>query len=394
MQTIRKHVRLRVFSLIVAAILVSVELFPYAPAVCTTEAYAGQESETGTPQASQTPQETGEPQGTESPQETLGPQGTESPQETGKPQETQNPQGTGEPQETENPQETDKPSLLKAVSGVKLARYSTGSVKVTWNKHKKAKYYRVYYYNKNKKAKLAGTTKSTQYIVKKLKNKTKYYFYVVASTSKKASSRKSYPSKKVSIKTRKYVHKTIFAGDSICQGIAYGQAFPQMHMEGKKKVIAYRGLNTVTFHTKRIFNGQTGLQKLLAEKPYRVYMMLGMNEVHYRKTGDMIAEYKGMIQQIKKISPDTDIVLCALSPVTRAERARLPGYWQISLFNKKLKNLAKQTGVHYFDYTGFLKDSSGYLKAEYAERDGYHWKSPAYSVFGKIINKYEKSLDK
>ena len=145
---------------------------------------------------------------------------------------------------------------LNPVSKVE-ARYSTHSVKVTWKKHKKAKFYRVYYYKENGDVHLAGITKGTQYIVRKLKNNTSYYFYVVAGKKKKVSGSDSSPSKKVHIKTRTYVHKTIFAGDSICQAVGYGQAFPQMTFAGKKKVIAYRGLNTVTFHTKRIFDGKT-----------------------------------------------------------------------------------------------------------------------------------------
>ena len=409
-----KSFKVKFFCFLLAATLLSADLFAYSSVVCATESHTKQrnstevkrsrnmaESITATenleePEVSPLP--TDLPSDTEKPQETEKPAQTEKPQETEKPVQTEKPQETEKPVQTNKPQKSPKPekkvSLLKAVSGVRLARYTTNSVKVTWKKHKKAKYYRVYYGKKNGKAKLAGTTKNSHYIVKKLKNKTKYYFYVVALASKKPSGRKSHPSKKVSIKTRNYTHKTVFAGDSICQAVGYGQAFPQMHIPGKKKVVAYRGLNTVTFHTKRIFNGKTGLQKLISEKPYRVYMMIGMNEIHYRKTSDMIAEYKAMLQQIKKSCPDTDIVLCAVSPVTRAERARHSGYWQIPVFNRKLKKLAKKMGLHYFDYTAFLKDSSGYLKAQYAEGDGYHWKASAYTEFGKIVNKYEKSLDK
>lgn len=57
---------------------------------------------------------------------------------------------------------------------------------------------------------------------------------------------------------KKYQRKVVFAGDSICEGIAYEGGFPTMHLDAKKKVVAYRGLNTVTFHTKRIFKGRTG----------------------------------------------------------------------------------------------------------------------------------------
>lgn len=318
---------------------------------------------------------------------------TVDPEDTDTPDVTEEPVSTPEPSATVSP--TEAPDRLKAVSGVKLVRYSTHSVKVTWNENKKAKFYRVYYYKKNGNVHLAGVTKSTQYLVQKLKNNTTYYFYIVAGTKKKASAEDSNFSKKVHIKTKTYVHKTIFAGDSICEGITdYGLAFPQMKFTGKKKVIAYRGLNTVTFHTKRIFDGQTGLQKLISEKPYRVYMMLGINEVFYKRTEDMIAEYKSMIQAIRQGSPGTDIVLCAISPVTRAERARYPGYSRLPVFNKKLEKLAKKTGAIYFDYTGFLQDSDGYLKAQYAAGDGYHWKPSAYTVFGKIVNKFDKSLDK
>ncbi len=327
---------------------------------------------------------------------------TGEPVSTGNPDVTEEPAGTLGPSAAPNAGIKPKPSVkptktpvrLKPVSKVGLARYSTHSVKVTWKKHKKAKFYRVYYYKENGDVHLAGITKCTQYIVQKLKNNTSYYFYVVAGKKKKVSGSDSSPSKKVHIKTRTYVHKTIFAGDSICQAVGYGQAFPQMTFAGKKKVIAYRGLNTVTFHTKRIFDGKTGLQKLVAEKPYRAYLMLGMNEIHYRKTSDMVTEYKGIIQALKQGSPGTDIVLCAVSPVTRGEMARNPGYSRIPSFNKELEKLAKKTGTTYFDYTSFLKDSSGYLKAEYAEGDGYHWKASAYTEFGKVVDKFDKSLDK
>lgn len=320
---------------------------------------------------------------------------TGEPVSTGNPDVTEEPASTLEPDTSPRPfvKPTKSPVCLKPVSGVGIARYSTHSVKVIWKKHKKAKFYRVYYYKENGDVHLAGITKGTQYIVRKLKNNTSYYFYVVAGKKKKVSGSDSSPSKKVHIKTRTYVHKTIFAGDSICQAVGYGQAFPQMTFAGKKKVIAYRGLNTVTFHTKRIFDGKTGLQKLAAEKPYRAYLMLGMNEIHYRKTSDMVAEYKGIIQALKQGSPGTDIVLCAVSPVTRGEMARNPGYSRIPSFNKGLEKLAKKTGTTYFDYTSFLKDSSGYLKAEYAEGDGYHWKASAYTEFGKVVDQFDKSLD-
>ena len=301
------------------------------------------------------------------------------------------------PEESPTPEPTEEPhiAVLKKVTGVEAVRYSTNAVKITWKKHKKAKYYRVYYSIKGQgKYRLAGVTKDTHFLVTKLKNRKTYSFYVKACKNKKESASDSMASQKVSMKMKKYTRKIIFAGDSICEGIGYGQAFPKMHSSAIKKTVAYRGLNTITYHTKRIFNGKTGLQKLISEKPYRVYMMLGLNEIHGRKADLVIAEYKDLVRAVQQGTPNTDIVLCAISPVTRGERARKPGMWQIPLFNRKLKKLAKKLGVRYFDYTAFLKDSGGYLKAQYAARDGYHWKPEAYVKYGEIIGKYDKSLDR
>ena len=74
-------------------------------------------------------------------------------------------------------------------------------------------------------------------------------------------------------------------------------------------------------------------------------------------------------------------------------RDKLNQFMQRPVFNRKLKKLAKKMSVTYLDYTDFLKDSKGYLKAAYATGDGYHWKPPAYAKFGKILAKYDRQRD-
>lgn len=293
--------------------------------------------------------------------------------------------------------EKNKVKKIKPVKEVKLTRYATHSIKISWEKCKKAKCYRVYYSkHKNRGYRLAGVTKDTHFLATKLKNDTRYYFYVKSCTKvKRTTPADSRPSKRLSMKTRTYHRKTIFAGDSITEGISlYGRTFPNMHIGGVKKTVAYRGLNTVTFHTNGVFQGKTGLERIIEEKPYRVYMMLGINEIYYRNASDMIPEYRELLKTIKKACPNTDIVLCAVSPVSYAQKASRPGFGQIPEYNKKLKGLAKDLELRYFDYTGFLKDSYGNLKQEYATGDGYHWQAAAYEKFASVVEKYDKSLDR
>lgn len=317
--------------------------------------------------------------------------------ETSLPQGTIPPQNTAKPTQTPATIPTVKPAAsatpLKKVTGIKLIRYSTKAVKVTWIKNVEAKYYRVYYSKKKSSSfKCFGVTKENHLLVGKLKNNTDYYFYVQACSKKTKSATDSKASRTVHIKTKTYSRKTVFAGDSITHGM--GCALPAMHIGGSKKIVAARGLKTNTFYTQRIFNGQTGLQKLISEKPYRIYLMLGMNSILGTSQKDIIADFRHIIQSVQDAYPKTDIVLCAIPPVSRAKKAFQPGFSKVPGVNKKMKQLARQTGTNYFNYTGFLTDSEGYLKAKYSASDGYHWNKAAYAMFSEKVEKFDKSLDR
>jgi len=411
----KKHTKFKLFYIVLAFMLLITETFIYVPSAKAEDNMDSPETttkpvNTSTPEVTNAPEASvwpmvtnipaasAEPVVTNTPEPSAHPGITTTPEPSAMPVVTNTPEPSKEPVGTSTPEPSSMPAKpvpkLKQVKGVHLTRYSTHSIKVTWKKHKKAKFYRVYYSKKkNSSGRLAGITKNTQYRVKNLKNNTSYYFYVIACKSKKASESDSSPSGKVHMKTRTYIRKTIFAGDSITKGIMDYGMLNRFSIKGQKKVVAAISLNTITFRTRRAFGGMTGLQKIIAEKPSRVYMMLGINEVYYRRTDDILSDYKTLVHAIKQSSPGTEVVICAISPVTRAEMARYNGYSRIPAVNKKLSKLAKKTNNRYFDYTGFLKDSGGYLKSQYATGDGYHWIPSAYIKFADIISKYDKSLD-
>ena len=117
--------------------------------------------------------------------------------------------------------------------------------------------------------------------------------------------------------------------------------------------MAARGLKTNTFYTQRIFNGQTGLQKLISEKPYRIYLMLGMNSILGTRQEDIAADFEHIIQSVQDACPKADIILCAIPPVSRAKKAFRPGFRKVPGFNRRMKKLAQKTNTNYFDYTVF-----------------------------------------
>ena len=197
------------------------------------------------------------------------------------------------------------------VSGVRLARDSASSVKVSWNpgKNQQPKYYKVYYTdNAAGDYKLAGTTRDTLYRVSGLQVNRDYYFKVKACAAKKASGMDGALSDAVKIRTVPYNRTTIFAGDSITVGLRTYNILSGMSIQGNKGIVAEVGLNTTTFRTRRVFEGKTGVEAIIAAKPYRVYLMLGDNEIHYRSKEDTVAGYREILKRIQAGTPDTDIV--------------------------------------------------------------------------------------
>lgn len=282
---------------------------------------------------------------------------------------------------------------LDKVTGVKLQRYSSSSVKVSWKEDSGAQYYRIYCSKKKGKYEYAGITKKNWFRVKKLDIGQKYYFYVQACAKKAESGLDSAMSKAAAVRTEPYERTTIFAGDSITMGLTAYRALDAMEIGGVKHVVADIGLNTTTFRTRRVFNGKSGLDQVISCRPYRVYLMLGMNEIHYRSSKDVAAGYQEIVQAVKAGTPGTDIVLLAVSPVTKEACLGRSGFAQIPDLNKRIRAMAENLNVRYYDYTAFLKDSDGCLKTSLASSDGVHWTSAAYHTFADIMEEYDLSLD-
>lgn len=275
-------------------------------------------------------------------------------------------------------------TLLSAVKKVEIIRYSTTSLKVQWDKNSRAKYYQVYRKDGAKgKYRRIKTTSGTHYRDKNLKNNTTYYYKVRACLVKKGDAQNSSYSPAKKMKTKTFSRTTLLVGDSIMSGMTVYRATPHLSIGGKKKVMAEIGLGMRTLRTKGVLN------KIIRSKPYRVYIMLGMNEISYRKPSAMISDYRKIIKDIQKKSPDTDIVLLPVSPVSHSKARQ---FSQIGSFNRQVKKLAKTSGVKYCDYTSVLKDKKGYLK--YNGGDGVHWSPTAYRKFAKKLTAFDKAQDK
>ena len=123
------------------------------------------------------------------------------------------------------------------------------------------------------------------------------------------------------------------------------------------------------------------LDEVLASKPAKVFLLIGVNDLKRGIDPAMIAQnHRRILQRIKAESPKTRVYLQSVLPVNEA---MLSAAYQhvtlarISALNQELKRLAEQLQVPFLDLHPALTDAQGQLDKELTT-DGIHLKLVAY----------------
>ncbi len=280
---------------------------------------------------------------------------------------------------------------LKALSKGFLVKWKAQTAQVTG--------YQIQYavnskFTRGRKTITVKAKKTVQSSVTSVRAKKKYYVRVRTYKTVGDSRYYSSWSRAKSVTTKQRV--TVFAGDSIATGLYASEynGISMMDISGSNRVVAYKGLNTMTYQTTPVFDGEPGLDHVIGLQPYRVYFMLGINEIEWRSVSAIMKNYREIIETIQEEVPATDLVVLAVSPVSRSVASSRTGFKNISRLNAQLKAMAKQYGIRYYDYTASFKDSSGYLKSQYNSGDGIHWNISGYRTFARVISAYDKKIEK
>lgn len=135
---------------------------------------------------------------------------------------------------------------------------------------------------------------------------------------------------------------------------------------------------------------------LLDLKPGKLFINIGTNDIRPMPDGEdwfvhLSANYRKICRIIREQLPDTVVYMMAYYPVNgNVPAAREnPGMKvrtneNIDRANRMVRALAAESGFHYIDVNGGLKDAEGNLLAEHTP-DGIHFDSEAYrTVFDRI----------
>lgn len=110
----------------------------------------------------------------------------------------------------------------------------------------------------------------------------------------------------------------------------------------------------------------SGVSKVLAAKPGKVVIELGINDLNYegRTTQRIVEDYTSLIAAIKKDLPDVRIYVVSIFPITSGFESKSTIYIKNSQVKEVNEALAKLEGVKYIDLFSAMSDEKGYLNTD------------------------------
>lgn len=167
-----------------------------------------------------------------------------------------------------------------------------------------------------------------------------------------------------------YFQNAVFIGDSRTEGLG------NSGLMGDATFYAYKGLMVDTAFTKQVISegGQklTVVDALRKHKYGKVYIMLGVNELGWASEDIFIKRYGKLIDEIKRIEPNSKVYVQSILPVSKAKSDK--GIYtneRIRLYNRLMKAMCAEKNVKYLDIYSAMVNSSGALPED-AAVDGVH----------------------
>lgn len=181
---------------------------------------------------------------------------------------------------------------------------------------------------------------------------------------------------KSSLDAMDYDADIVFFGDSITRGGQWTDAFPEEN-------IVNLGISGDSIR------GMTNRVDMVASvTPEKVFLLGGINSLTDRNCGDIIEQYRALLENFKAAIPDADLFVQSVLPISMEKEKDCADNDVIAAFNEELEKLASEYGATYIDIHG-LYTLNGSMNPELT-KDGIHLKPEAYNLWYETISAYVK----
>ena len=183
-----------------------------------------------------------------------------------------------------------------------------------------------------------------------------------------------------------YIDDIVFIGDSTTHGMAFygvlkgGKETDQVWTPKSGTLAMWNLL------LENIVYPEDGSEMLIADaiaikRPAKVVLTLGVNGVSSLSEEDFKKYYQGLIDVIKRESPDSDVILQSIYPVCDYyQYVNSISMEKINRANSWIAQLASENGIHYLNTITALVNEKGYLNNDYCNGDGIHISKQGFNV--------------
>ena len=128
------------------------------------------------------------------------------------------------------------------------------------------------------------------------------------------------------------------------------------------------------------------LEEVKAARPQRIYFSYGVNDIE-SNVGGATGEngygsvYEGLIDQVLEVSPDSQIIVCGILPVSQTAHDEHPEFAQIADYNQQIREMCERRGWTYVDSTDFANSQGPDIYAT----DGIHYIADFYPEWMRFL---------
>ena len=120
-------------------------------------------------------------------------------------------------------------------------------------------------------------------------------------------------------------------------------------------------------------------------KPERIILYFGSFSTSWIKEETFLKKSREIIDKIKEINPNTEIVLMSIYPIAKKLDNVKFSQDKINKYNFYILEIAHEKGLKFLDVQKVLKGSDGYAASKYISKDGYHLSGSGHSLVRQYI---------
>lgn len=134
----------------------------------------------------------------------------------------------------------------------------------------------------------------------------------------------------------------------------------------------------------RIAGLEARLDQVVALRPRKLFLLVGINDLSERAPREVCADYAGLLDRLQQAMPETRIYVQSLLPV-RTDIRTLPDNRLLEQVNRSIRQMAEERGLEYIDLFFPMLDQSSWQLAYDYQLDGLHLSKEGYAVWQERV---------